>query len=207
MAQAPSPEATVHPGRIQAIFDHLILGLKTDPEAPEPGFLLSHWSFRWSAEGLTGNLAYLQAPIDGTLRRLVLSDSLALADRHASRLAPRGWLPADMESPVVLARFERSDDWPDTVHERVSGAALELVVAWSQLAPPVFAQGPAPRAPEQDIVSVLIEAAEARAAVDGRRAAGSPFNNDIWIPWLGRSLSSCLVALGEVLLTRPVAPE
>lgn len=207
MVQAPNPAATVHPGRIQAIFDHLILSLKTDLDVPEPGFLLSHWSFRWSAEGLAGNLAYLQATIDGSLRRQVLTDSPALADRHASRMAPRGWLPADLESPVVLARFERSDDWPDAVREHVSGAGLELEVAWSNLAPPVFAQGPAPRAPEQDIVSVLLEAADATAAIDGRPVAGSPFSNDIWIPWLGRSLSSCVVALGEVLLTRPVVPE
>lgn len=203
MAQASSPAATVHPGRIQSIFDHLILSLKADPEGAEPDFLLSHWSYRWSTDGLAGNLAYLQATIYGTARHLILTDAPELADRYGKRMAPRAWSEADVEGDMVFARFERIDDWPDAVRERIWSDGLELEVAWSGLAPPMFAQGPAPRSPEQDIVSVLFEATEATATIDGSSVEASPFPNDVWVSWLGRPLSSCVVALGEVLLTRP----
>ncbi len=87
--------------------------------------------------------------------------------------------------------------------ETVVAAGLRIEVEWSDLGPPTFAMGPAPRVPTDDIVSVLIEAGAGRASVDGRPVAGGLFQNDVWLAWLGRPLRSGVVAIGEVLLSRP----
>ena len=87
--------------------------------------------------------------------------------------------------------------------ETVIGNGLRLEVGWSELSAPVFATGPAPRVPTEDIVSVLIEAGAGRASVNGQAVRGRLFRNDVWVPWLGRPLRSGVVAIGEVLLDRP----
>ena len=87
--------------------------------------------------------------------------------------------------------------------ETVIADGLRIEVEWSDLGPPTFAMGPAPRVPTEDIVSVLIEAGAGRASVDGRPSRAGLFRNDVWVAWLGRPLRSGVVAIGEVLLDRP----
>ena len=87
--------------------------------------------------------------------------------------------------------------------ETVIADGIRIEVEWSGLAAPIFAMGPAPRVPTEDIVSVLIEAGAGRASVNGQPVAGRLFRNDVWVGWLGRPLRSGVVAIGEVLLERP----
>ena len=102
-----------------------------------------------------------------------------------------------------MATFRSTPLAGPTVGETVIASGLRIEVEWSDLRPPTFAMGPAPRVPTEDIVSVLIEAGAGRASVDGRPVAGSLFRNDVWVAWLGRPLRSGVVAIGEVLLDRP----
>jgi hypothetical protein len=203
VATTDKPAATVHPGAVRAIFDHLLLSLTADGEPGPPVFLFSHYRFRWAHDGFVGELAFIEIERGGGPERLVLTDAPALAMKQAGRLAPRGWAPKDIERSPTMATFRPTLLAGPLVGETVVTSGLRIEVEWSDLAAPVFATGPAPRVPTEDIVSVLIEAGAGSAIVNGEPVAGSLFRNDVWLPWLGRPLRSGVVAIGEVLLERP----
>lgn len=195
------PAATIHPGAVRAIFDHLILALATEPGAG-PSFLFSHYTIRWSDDGVVGELAYVQLERDGVRERLVVTDDVVVAEAHRDRLFPAAWDRTDVAGPPLMARFERSGLGSPIVREMVTGDGLRLLAEWSDLAPPIFAQGPAPAIPTEDIMSTLIDARVGRAFLDGVRVPGEAYPNPAWEAWLGRSMTSCVVAIGEVLLVR-----
>jgi len=203
MEPSTDPAATVHPGSVRAIFDHLILALTADGEPGAPVFLFSHYRVRWADDGIAGELAFVEMERDGRMERLVLTDEPALARNQVGRLSPAAWAADGADLPVTVARFESSRLAGPTVRETVTADRLAIDVEWSDLAPPLFATGPAPRVPGEDIVSVLIEAGAGAATVNGRAVNGRPFANDAWLAWLGRPLRSVVVAIGEVLLARP----
>ena len=197
------PAATIHPGAVEAIFDHLILAMTADGEPGPPGFLFSHYRFRWALDAVVGELAFVELDRGAGRERLILTDEPPLAATRAGRLSPRDWSPPDVSRPPIVAQFECGSLAGPSVTETVTAEGLRIEVEWASLAPPLMAMGPAPRVPTQDIVSVLIEAEDGRAAVDGRPVSGRLFRNEVWRPWLGRPLRSGVVAIGEVLLTRP----
>jgi hypothetical protein len=203
MGTASDPAATVHPGAVRAIFDHLLLSLTPDGQPGPPALMFSHYRFRWSDDGVVGELAFVEVERTGRTERLILTDTPALAANQAGRLSPRSWPASDVVRPAAVATFAPGRLGGPTVNSAVTSDHLAIDVEWMDLAAPIFASGPAPRLPSEDIVSVLIEARTGRATVDGRAVPGSVFVNDAWIAWLGRPLNSAVVALGEVLLTRP----
>jgi hypothetical protein len=198
MSRSIEPVGTIHPGAVRAIFDHLIIALTPDGQPGPPTFLFSHYRFRWADDGVVGELAFVELERD----RFVLTDELPLAATHAGRLAPAAWA-GDALPAATMAAFSSSGFGGASISERLTTDRLAIELEWTSLAPPLFATGPAPRVPTQDIVSVLIEAGAARVSVNGTAAAGRPFANDAWVAWLGRPLSSAVVAIGEVLLARP----
>ncbi len=201
MADPERPVATIHPGAMRAIFDHLVLALATEPGAG-PSFLFSHYTIRWSDDGVVGELAYVQLERDGVRERLVVADDGVVAEAHRDRLFPAAWDRAEVLRPPVIARFERSGLGSPIVREMVTGDGLRLLAEWSDLAPPIFAQGPAPAIATEDIMSTLIDARVGRAFLDGVQVPGEAYANPAWVTWLGRPMS-CVVAIGEVLLLRP----
>ena len=203
MDTSDRPAATIHPGAVRAIFDHLILSLTADGTPGDPVFLFSHYRFRWAADGIVGDLAFVELERGGGPERILVTSEPALAEAQAARLSPRGWAEVDVARSPMVAAFRGTPLAGSTVGETVIGNGLRLEVGWSELSAPVFATGPAPRVPTEDIVSVLIEAGAGRASVNGQAVQGRLFRNDVWVPWLGRALRSGVVAIGEVLLDRP----
>lgn len=204
MGTSIDPAAVLHPGAVRAVFDHLILALTADGRPGPPVFLFSHYRVRWADDGTAGELAFVELERDGRgVDRIVLTDEPALAASQASRLCPAAWAARDLEKPAIAARFESSRLVGPSVHETVTADGLVIGVEWTDLAPPRFATGPAPRVPGEDIASVLFEARAAGATVNGRAVAGAVFLNEGWLPWLGRPLRSGVVALAEVLVARP----
>ena len=203
MDTSDRPAATIHPGAVRAIFDHLILSLTADGTPGDPVFLFSHYRFRWAADGVVGDLAFVELERGGGPERILVTSEPALAEAQAARLSPRGWAEVDVARSPMVAAFRGTPLAGSTVGETVIGNGLRLEVGWSELSAPVFATGPAPRVPTEDIVSVLIEAGAGRASVNGQAVQGRLFRNDVWVPWLGRPLRSGVVAIGEVLLDRP----
>ena len=94
MGTTDRPAATVHPGAVRAIFDHLLLSLTADGKPGVPVFMFSHYRFRWAASGTAGELAFVELDRGGGPERLVLTDAPALVKEQAGRLAPRSWRPA-----------------------------------------------------------------------------------------------------------------
>jgi len=203
MDTSDRPAATIHPGAVRAIFDHLILSLTADGAPGDAVFLFSHYRFRWAADGIVGDLAFVELERGGGPERILVTSEPALAVAQAARLSPRGWAEVDVARSPMVAAFRGTPLAGSTVGETVIGNGLRLEVGWSELSAPVFATGPAPRVPTEDIVSVLIEAGAGRASVNGQAVRGRLFRNDVWVPWLGRPLRSGVVAIGEVLLDRP----
>lgn len=203
MGTATDPAATVHPGAVRAIFDHLLLALTPDGQPGLPAFMFSHYQFRWADDGAVGEIAFVEVARAVQTDRLILTDSIDLAASQAGRLSPRSWPASDLDRAPTVATFTPSGLGGPTVRSSVTTEGLSIDVEWTDLAAPIFASGPAPRVPSEDIISVLFEARAGRATVDGQTVAGRLFANDAWIAWLGRPLRSGVVALGEVLLTRP----
>ena len=151
---------------------------------------------------MVGELAFVELDRGGGPERL-LADRRACAGRgQAARLSPRGWEEMDMERLPILAS-SASTRWRADLSETVIANGLRIEVDWSDLRPPTFASGPAPRVPTEDIVSVLIEAGSGRATRRRQTLLGRLFRNDVWVTWLGRPLRWGVVAIGEVLLDRP----
>ncbi|HEX7222255.1 MAG TPA: hypothetical protein VF231_03330 [Candidatus Limnocylindrales bacterium] len=194
--------ATIRPGAVHAIFDHLAVSLTADGRPGPSRFVFSHYRFRWSDDGTAGDLVFVQTPGNGGGERWLVTDQPALADRWSRRLAPGAWSPAEAAQTPIRGSVEVSQLFDGTARERLSAGGRTIEVELGDLAPPVLASGPAPRLPGADILSVLIEAGSARASVDGRPIVDRPFMNDAWVGWLGRPLSSAVLALGEILIGR-----
>jgi hypothetical protein len=203
MGTSDSPAATIHRGAVRAIFDHLLLSLTVDGEPGPAVFVFSHYRFRWAADGIVGDLLFVELERGGGPERIVLTSEPVLAPGQAGRLSPRGWTATEAEQAPMIATFRGTPLAGDSVGESVIANGIRIEVEWSGLAAPIFAMGPAPRVPTEDIVSVLIEAGAGRASVNGQPVAGRLFRNDVWVPWLGRPLRSGVVAIGEVLLEGP----
>ena len=84
----------------------------------------------------------------------------------------------------------------------IAAVGVSARARWSDLGPPIFAFGPSPGRPETADIHSLLREAGGEVWLDDEVVVGDCFANEIWVPWLGRPLSSCLVAIGEVLLTR-----
>ena len=207
VAQNPMPDAPIlHSRRITRHMDHFILALKTDPATDRPSFLLSLYWLGYEPAGGPGHLAYLFADPAGTLpgTELVLTDDLALADALRARTRPAQWPLRDPDRPARLAEFERRPLRPFgfawTIHASGTGGEppVEIEARWEEIAPPVFASGPA-RGGNQ-IATTLADARRATARVNGVDIPGAPFPNAIWHPWFGRTdTGSCVAGLGEVI--------
>jgi hypothetical protein len=186
--------------------DHFILALKTDPARERPSFLLSLYWIGYELAGGPGHIAYLFADPAGSLpvSELVLTDDLALAEALRAGTRPAQWPLQDPDLPARLAAFERRAlrpsgfAWTIQAHGGGSEPAVAIEARWEEIAPPVFASGPARGG--NPIASMLLEARRAAVRVNGVEVPGAPFPNSIWHPWFGRTdVGSCVAGLGEVI--------
>jgi hypothetical protein len=193
--------ATVR-GPIEWIMDHRVLYLKDSVEDEAPSFMLSLYTFRFAHVGGVGHVAFFRQPSrrDGAMR--MLTDNLALAAQTPERFAPRAYVSDYRAIAPTSAVFTPTpvleDRW------RINADGFEIDARWIDLETPVFAYGPSPARPDvTDTFSVLRPAADALVTVNGEVVRGVPYPNDVWTPWVGRPLSSCLVAQDEVVVQRP----
>lgn len=193
------PTARIHPP-IERVMDHHLLFLKSKGSSPDPSFLLSLFTFRYIRHVGAGHVAFVAASINGEERALTLSDDERVGAEVLPLFAPRRSREAFLAGGVAPATFGAPtlggpQAW------RIDGAGLAIEASWDDIAPPFLASGPSPNRPEMfDVHSVLFEAGSARASINGIAVVGSPYANDTWTPWLGRPVSSCLFAIGEVLV-------
>jgi hypothetical protein len=93
---------------------------------------------------------------------------------------------------IVSSRFERHGDTRDTVTILIKAEAGSITAAWEQLEAPFMARGGG-EGPNY-WYSLFFTAPAARVLVNESRIPGTVYMRDIWTPFVGRPLSSCLFA-------------
>lgn len=209
--------ATIHPGRPNLLMDHLQLGLRAPGHTSStglPAFYLSLYVIEWSREIGAGHVALVRwrppeatasTPTDRDGFDQVLTDNPDLARRLCAGLRDIGYARVDLSGEPRPASFVRGRVTEGThVRYLIASIGLEIDAHWERLGEPTFAYGPAPQQPErQAIWSLLFEAQDGAARVNGRQVDGSPYPMEHWLDWLGRPLSSAHVARGEILVDLP----
>jgi hypothetical protein len=191
--------ARIHPGRPTLSMDHSVITVR-DAAGTESGFL-SLYDIHFSVLLGAGHVALLRVPAAAV--DVVLTDRLELGRKMQARLRGMGSTMTMLEpEPVVLTDIRRDpwiDDW---FGYRLRAPGLDVAARWEDLEEPFFAEGPAPAFAEtEDIWSLFVGARRASITVNGVAAPGGPFDDDVWVPKLGRSVSSAHSALGETRIT------
>jgi len=190
--------ARTHPGAVTHCWDHLVITLRT-PDGTESAFL-SLYAIAYSATLGAGHVAYLEvASGPGGPIALTLADDPELGRRQQARLAAMGDERMRASGDPVAARFEREPWGPDGFGFRIVAPDLTVQARWIPSGPPFWVDGQAGGfSDEEDIWAMFVEANAATIAIDGRPITGQPFDDPVWRPKLGRSLSSAHGAFAEV---------
>ena len=106
---------------------------------------------------------------------------------------------AALDGAPILASFERSPFSVRGFGVRIVSGTKSIDARWLDPSEPFWVDGEGGGfSATEDIWSAFVEAARATIAVDGAAVPGLPFMDDIWVPKLGRALSSAHVAFAEV---------
>ncbi len=191
--------AIIHPGAVTHCWDHLVITLRDG--ATETGFL-SLYAIAYSASLGAGHVVIVEvpgAPAGDTGLVATFTDDLGLGERQQARLTAMGeGRPACRRAPIE-ARFERVPYDADGFGFRLTSADHEIDARWDAPDAPFWVDGQHGAFHEgEDIWALMVGARQARLTVDGRDIAGAPFEDDVWLPKLGRPLSSAHGAFAEV---------
>jgi hypothetical protein len=200
--------ARIHPGALIHDWDHLVITLRDGPDGPETGFL-SLYAIAYSPSLGAGHVALVE--VAGGPGRpalaLTLTDEPGLGARQQARLIAMGDARAALRNAPLAARFERIPYGPDGFGFRISADEHEIDARWEAVDPPFWVDGSGGGFSDtEDIWSMFVGAGRASLVVDGVAVPGAPFDDDVWVPKLGRSLSSAHGAFAEVRV-EPVRPD
>jgi hypothetical protein len=190
--------AITHQGAVIHCWDHLVITLR-DGAGNETAFL-SLYAIAYSKSLGAGHVALLEVrdtpggPIAATL-----TDEPGLGLRQQERLRAMGDERMVRTGQPRPARFEREPYGPDGFGFRIHSDLGEIRARWEDPEPPFWVDGQGGRfSPTEDIWAMFVGARRAGLTVGAERVAGEPFDDDVWVPKLGRSLSSAHGAFAEV---------
>jgi hypothetical protein len=190
--------AIIHPGAVIHCWDHLVITLR-DPAGAETAFL-SLYAIAYSKSLGAGHVALLEVrdsptgPIGATL-----TDDLGLGHRQQERLQAMGDERMVRTGPPRLARFEREPFGSEGFGFRILADVGEIRARWEDPEAPFWVDGQGGGfSPTEDIWAMFVGARRGSLSVGGVSVAGEPFDDDVWVPKLGRSLSSAHGAFAEV---------
>ena len=201
--------ARTHPGTVIHYWDHLVITLRNDTiagavetagtETAETAFL-SLYAITYSPTLGPGHVAIVE--VEGALSGPLIAtftDDEGLGRRQRDRLRAMGDGRAALVGPPVLARFERIPFRDRAFGFIIHAAHATIAAHWDDLGDPVWVDGQGGGfSDREDISSIFVGAARARLIIDGVAIPGSPWEDDVWQPKLGRSLSSAHGAFGEI---------
>jgi hypothetical protein len=191
--------AIVHPGAVIHYWDHLVITLRDAADGLETGFL-SLYAITYSPSLGAGHVAIVEVPgaRDGGLTA-TFTDDVGLGRRQQARLRAMRDDRAALDRPPIEAQFEREPYGTNGFGFAITSADHRIEARWEDPDPPFWVDGQhgAFHALE-DIWALMVAARRARLIVDGRETPGSPFEDDVWVPKLGRALSSAHGAFAEV---------
>jgi hypothetical protein len=190
--------AITHPGAVIHCWDHLVITLR-DPAGAETAFL-SLYAIAYSKLLGAGHVALLEVrDAPGGPLAATLTDDLGLGHRQRERLRAMGDERMVRTGPPRLARFEREPYGPDGFGFRIQSDLVDLLARWDDPDAPFWVDGQGGGfSPTEDIWAMFVGARNGSLTVGGVRVAGDPFDDDVWVPKLGRSLSSAHGAFAEV---------
>ena len=192
--------AITHPGAVIHCWDHLVITLR-DADGTETAFL-SLYAIAYSRSLGAGHVALLEVhdPEAGPIAA-TLTDDPGLGLRQQQRLLAMGDERMTRTGPALPARFEREPFDPSGFGFRIAAEIGEIRARWDAPEDPFWVDGQGGGFSEtEDIWAMFVGAGKATLAVNGVRVAGAPYDDDVWLPKLGRSLSSAHGAFAEVRL-------
>jgi hypothetical protein len=197
----------LNPGIVTWAGDHLLLALRT-PDALQDTTLISLYRTQYSPVG-AGQTALVLSDLAGDGwgdddLRAIYTDNLALAEWVRTNLTRRPAHPfRDPALPIIAAQFETSGAVGQTHVMTIHAPGHEIVVTWADFETPFYLEAPVGViGTDYDIFSLICPARSGTVEIDGRRAVGAPYANDVWTRSTGQPRSSALVALCEVLVER-----
>jgi len=196
--------AITHPGAVIHYWDHLVITLRDGPPGAESetGFL-SLYAITYSPSLGAGHVAIVEAAGVAS----VFSDDLGLGERQQARLLGMGNGRTALRRPPVKATFERLPFGPNGFGYRLTSAEHEIEARWEATDPPFWVDGQGGAFHDaEDIWAIMVGAWRPSLVIDGAAVPGAPFDDDVWVPKLGRSLSSAHGAFAEVRV-EPVRPD
>ena len=198
--------ARIHPGEPILSMDHSVITLRD--ESGETA-LLSMYDITYHATMGAGRVALLSVPSAGV--DAVFTDRLDLGRAMQARLLGMGMTMPMLTNPPIVMTGVRRDPWvAGWFGYRFRAPGIEVAARWEDLEPPFFAEGPVAAggfSATEDIWSFFVGARLASIVVNGRAAPGRPWDDDVWVPKLGRAVSSAHSALGETRITPHPAPR
>jgi hypothetical protein len=194
--------ARLHPGNPILSMDHSVITLHEGgrPDGAQTGFL-SMYDIAFHHQHGAGRVALIDIPAAGV--SAVFTDRRELGEAWIARLVGMGHAePMFSRPPVVVHRFER-DPWvDDSFGYRFEAPGIDFAARWFDLDTPFFAEGGGGGLSDtEDIWSLFVGARSAALAINGIVAPGAPYDDDAWLPKLGRTVSSAHSALGETRIT------
>jgi hypothetical protein len=190
--------ASIHPGTVIHYWDHLVITLRDDAGS-DTGFL-SLYAITYSASLGAGHVAILDLAAGSAERGAeILTDDLGLGRRQHDRLRAMGDERMERTGPPRMARFAREAYGPHGFGFRIDPGGHEIRVRWEDLEPPFWVDGQGGGfSDREDIWAMFVGARRATLTVGGIAVPGAPFDDAVWVPKLGRSLSSAHGAFAEV---------
>jgi hypothetical protein len=148
----------------------------------------------WSPAG-EGHAAFIVSDLEGAGGQgvsAIYTDSTQLGEwlKREVMQSPF-WTERDL--PIVEAKFSFHGDSRRSRTEVIESGDDRIELTWADLEKPVAYCIEAEKDPEFHLLSLIIPAGRSSVVVNGRKAAGKPFDNDM----SGKTVSSCCLAFSE----------
>lgn len=168
---------------------------------PHHSAMVSLWHTHYCDAG-EGTVAFIK--ITG-ITEYICTDNHEIAAYIRNWMKGRGGL-YDMDLPVVDGVFSRDGDIRGGPIWNIETEGDQIAAIWEDLLPPVFLEAPAPKfQPDKDVYSCLIFADSARIILNDQLIPGKPYPTNKWASSIGGDRSSCVFALSETFILRPMS--
>lgn len=191
----------INPGTLIWSGEHWINYLR-EPGSDSDSGMVSLYHTRYSSAG-EGNVAFVNIPRDKGFCS-VCTDNPELAGFIIETMIRGSGNPFDRDLPLFDAEITRGGDIRSGPSWVIQTSERRIVAAWSEIQPPVIAEGFAPTFREDvDFFTLLFFCNAASIALDGQQVSGRPYRRDIWQRSIGGDRSSCVFALAETMMRVP----
>lgn len=187
----------IHDGEVIHSMDHYVLDLVGDNRSTAYFTVYELGMMRDVGSGLVA-LVRIATP-SGT-EDYCFGETIGLAARMQARLRHMDRAPSIGTTNAPLrADIRRDPTFTQGVHWSVTAADHSVSATWASPEASFLVHAPAPSFhAERDYTTVMVGYDEAELVIDGQRVGGAPYSHAEWERRLGRPLSSCHVAFGEI---------